>query len=251
VFTQPLKEETKGELSMGIVGKIIVLALGIGLIITGIYWFYDAQQHYNNWWMTPAHRDAIANQAIIGVAIGIAGIIILVAFFSVMALKKSKTATSGTNHQSVMLEYDTLCRGCNKQVTPNTVFCISCGLRHRKEETSDIICSGCGNSATIDDSFCAICGNELEKGSADAFCSQCGNTVTAEDSICPICDNVLKENSAGAFCSGCGEPRMPNDTFCSSCGVELTKDFATSFCTKCGKELTKDEAFCKCCVILN
>ena len=79
----------------------------------------------------------------------------------------------------------TKCRNCGADVTPDSVFCSTCGskIEHSANESS----------------FCPNCSAEVAQGAL--FCSKCGHKLSAPN-LCPNCAAPIERGAN--FCAACG-----------------------------------------------
>ena len=132
--------------------KILVFLLGLGLIAGGIaMYMYAADIGHNVFHPDFAIRNNLSNG---GLALGFAGVIILVAYFVVQSLKKSKEIKK--DNPAINKAKGAFCPECGGPRMPEDSFCACCGVKCAQNA-----CDQCGGPTSRGDDFCKTCGNAL------------------------------------------------------------------------------------------
>ncbi len=66
------------------------------------------------------------------------------------------------------------CRGCNKNLSAKSNFCIHCGLKVSKEDSNPEICHKCGKKVSLKADYCVHCGSKIKREVKLNYCHKCG-----------------------------------------------------------------------------
>ena len=122
-----------------------------------------------------------------------------------------------------------------------TIECPKCGV---EMNAADIFCSECG----YEFAHCPECGEKLDEDAT--FCPECGHKIKNDKSGKSKKDNAKDESKKDESSKGDGEDKSKKDE--SKKDDKLEKDDVKTekegkVCSKCGFKLNKDAQFCQKC----
>lgn len=86
------------------------------------------------------------------------------------------------------------------------------------------LCPNCGNDVSTDSAFCPTCGLRM-KSNAKACCTNCGEPVGEGNTFCINCGvrvvPATEEAPVAPCCTNCGEPIEDGASFCINCGTRV------------------------------